>query len=85
MIPPTLFGRNELNPNSKVTSIFCGPNCMAAMNDQSDLFAWGKNKYGSLGLGHENDQHFPLKVSIAAQPFKLSCGFDHSVAYCRPF
>lgn len=85
VIPHTLFGCNELNPKSKVTSISCGANYMAAINDQNDLFIWGKNKFGALGLGHENDQYFPLKVSIGAQPLKLCCGFDHSVAYCKPF
>lgn len=57
---------------------------MAAITDKHDLFIWGKNQFGCLGLGHENDQLFPYKVSIGAHPLKIACGFDHSVAFCKP-
>ena len=32
---------------------------------EGELFAWGKNRVGTLGLAHNKDQFFPFKVSSA--------------------
>lgn len=85
LIPPTLFGKNELNPDCRVTSIACGISHMAAINSDDDLYMWGRNKLGCLGLGHTKDQFFPFKTSIGAKVFKVRCGVDHSLALCKPF
>jgi RCC1-like G exchanging factor-like protein len=61
-IPAPLFGRNEFNPDTKVTSIVGGLSQFAAINNNGDLYIWGRNRFGSLGLGHLNDQYFPIKV-----------------------
>lgn len=74
-----------MNPESRVTSICCGVSHMAAINSDNDLFMWGRNKFGCLGLGHTDDQFFPFKVSVAAKVFKVSCSVDHSLALCKPF
>ena len=62
-IPVTLFGRNEFNPHSKVVSISGGLSQFAAITDSGDLYIWGRNRNGSLGLGHLKDQFFPIKVN----------------------
>lgn len=85
LIPPTLFGRNTFNPETKVTSIDCGMNHFAAINSDQDLFMWGRNKYGCLGLGHQKDQYFPYKASLGAKVLKVSCGADHTIALCKSF
>ncbi|KAG5673979.1 hypothetical protein PVAND_003975 [Polypedilum vanderplanki] len=84
-IPPALFGRNSFNKENRVVSINCGLYQMAAINSDNDLFMWGRNKFGSLGLGHENDQYFPLKSLVGAKVKKILCGVDHSVAICNLF
>lgn len=84
-IPHTLFGRNAFNPELKVISINCGLYHMAAINSDNDLYMWGKNKFGCLGIGHEKDQPFPFKANVAAKVQKILCGVDHSVALARPF
>lgn len=84
-IPATLFGRNEMSPESRVTSIACGINHMAAINSDNDVYMWGRNKLGCLGLGHTDDKYFPLKTSITAKVLKVSCGVDHSLALCKAF
>ena len=61
-IPGPLFGRNEFNPDAKVTSLVGGLSQFAAINNSGDLYIWGRNRFGSLGLGHLNDQYFPIKV-----------------------
>ncbi|XP_014480893.1 PREDICTED: Williams-Beuren syndrome chromosomal region 16 protein homolog [Dinoponera quadriceps] len=84
-IPSTLFGKNIYNRDVKVTKINCGTSQLAALTNSGDLFMWGVNKYGCLGLGHDKDQFFPLKVSVGAQVKKVACGIDHTVALCKPF
>uniref|UniRef100_A0A0C9PLF0 Wbscr16_0 protein n=2 Tax=Fopius arisanus TaxID=64838 RepID=A0A0C9PLF0_9HYME len=85
LIPNTLFGRNVYQKNIKVTQIYAGMNHLGAVTNSGDLYMWGKNKYGHLGLGHQNDQFFPLKVAIGAEVKKVACGVDHTVALCKPF
>lgn len=85
MIPPTLFGNNVYNRNVKVTNIYCGISQLAALTNTGDLYMWGCNKFGSLGLGHTKDQFFPLRVAVGAQVRKVACGVDHTVTLCKPF
>ncbi|KAH0548928.1 RCC1-like G exchanging factor-like protein [Cotesia glomerata] len=85
MIPNTLFGRNPYQPDIKVEKIYCGINYMCAVTNQDELFTWGRNAYGYLGLGHCKDQFFPLKVAVGAKVEKVACGVDHTVALCRAF
>lgn len=84
-IPPPLFGRNEFNPTCTIQKVSCGIGHLAAINNTGDLYTWGRNRQGCLGLGHEKDQHFPLKVSIGAHVLDVACSVDHSVAICKPF
>ena len=41
--------------------IICG--VLFYILDNLELFTWGKNKTGYLGLGHVQDQFFPIKVT----------------------
>ncbi|XP_046362557.2 RCC1-like G exchanging factor-like protein [Haliotis rufescens] len=84
-IPPTLFGRHELQPESKVVDIVCGMGHFVARTDTGDVYTWGKNREGCLGLGKTEDQFFPLKVSMPAEAHTVCCGVDHTVILCRSF
>lgn len=84
-IMPSLFGHSEFSKNCRVISITCGIFHMAAINSDGDLFMWGKNKFGHLGLGHTKDQYFPFKTAVNAKILKVSCGVDHNLAICKPF
>ncbi|XP_014219896.1 RCC1-like G exchanging factor-like protein [Copidosoma floridanum] len=85
LIPKTLFGANPYEPNSKVVKIFCGVSQLGAITNYGHLYMWGRNKFGTLGIGSRNDQYFPLRVSIGALVQKACCGVDHMVALCKPF
>lgn len=85
LIPPTLFGRNAFNLNNRVTSITSGMNHLAAINAENDLFMWGRNKFGCLGLGHQKDQFFPYKTLVGAKVERVACGVDHNIALCKSF
>ncbi|XP_015587442.1 RCC1-like G exchanging factor-like protein [Cephus cinctus] len=85
LIPSTLFGLNAYETNSQVSKIYCGISHLSAVTRTGDLYTWGNNKFGCLGLGHENNQFFPLKVAVGAQVQKVGCGVDHTIAICKPF
>lgn len=84
-LPPALFGRNEFAPNSRVLAVYAGISHMAAVTDEQDVYVWGRNKFGCLGLGNQKDQFFPLKAAVGAKVLKVACGVDHTVAMCRAF
>lgn len=85
MIPETLFGRNELEPNTKVVDIECGLGHFAALSDKGDVYSWGHSRQGCLGLGADENQFFPLKVSLPAEAHTLACGVDHTITLCKSF
>lgn len=83
LLPP-LFGRNDFSNATTVVSIGCGVFHMGAVNSDGDLFMWGKNRFGHLGLGHKKDQFFPFKAAINGKALKVAYGVDHTIALCRP-
>ncbi|XP_064424898.1 RCC1-like G exchanging factor-like protein [Latimeria chalumnae] len=83
MIPPTLFGSSEFNPEIKVVHIRCGLNHFAAINNRGELFAWGKNIRGCLGIGRIDDQYFPWRVTVPGEVVDVACGVDHMVALAK--
>jgi alpha-tubulin suppressor-like RCC1 family protein len=85
LLPPTLFGRNDFNPDAKTTSVHCGVHTNAAINSYGDLYTWGKNSSSCLGLGDWKDQFFPFKVNMGGSVTKISLGIDHSAALCKPY
>ena len=84
-MPPTLFGKNEFNSDVYTTSVYCGVHNCGAVNSYGDLYTWGKNKERCLGLGDHQDQYFPFKVNMGGEVKKVSLGFDHSLALCKPY
>ncbi|XP_073336032.1 RCC1-like G exchanging factor-like protein isoform X2 [Pagrus major] len=83
MIPSRLFGRSEFNPSVAVTRIMCGLNHFAAVTDGGELFVWGKNVRGCLGIGKRDDQFFPWRVTVPGQVVDVACGVDHMVALVK--
>ncbi|KAJ8266529.1 hypothetical protein GJAV_G00131490 [Gymnothorax javanicus] len=83
MIPPTLFGKSEFNPAVCVTQIRCGLTHFAAITDRGELFVWGKNIRGCLGIGKRQDQYFPWRVTVPGQVVDVACGVDHMVALVK--
>nr|CAB3265494.1 Williams-Beuren syndrome chromosomal region 16 protein homolog [Phallusia mammillata] len=78
-IPMTLFGQTNFNPDIKVTQIACGLSHFAAINSSGELFTWGKNKHGCLGLGNSKDHFFPWKVFVGSEVINVKCGVDHTI------
>ncbi|XP_064597362.1 RCC1-like G exchanging factor-like protein [Liolophura sinensis] len=84
-IPDTLFGKHDFNTDSRVSILRSGLSYFAAITSSGDLYTWGKNRGGNLGLGQRNDQFFPFKVSVPAEVGDVRCGVDHMVALCKTF
>ncbi|XP_074661344.1 RCC1-like G exchanging factor-like protein [Tubulanus polymorphus] len=82
-LPEPLFGKSEMYRDRTVTGIYCGLTHFAAINNNNDLYVWGRNKHGSLGLGNMDDQFFPFKVSIPGLVQSVHCGVDHMFALCK--
>lgn len=85
LLPRPLFGAGRFSPDVQVAQLYCGLGHFAAVTDKGDLYTWGKNRNGCLGLGHPLDQYFPFRVSITAEVLKVSCGVDHMAALCRSY
>lgn len=80
-IPETLFGRNPLNPDVKITSVYAGLSHFAAINNKGSLFMWGKNRSGCLGFPHNDNQYFPWIVDVnLSSIWKVSLGIEHTCA-----
>ncbi|XP_065429451.1 RCC1-like G exchanging factor-like protein isoform X5 [Chrysemys picta bellii] len=85
MIPPTLFGLSDFSPDTRVSRIRCGLSQFAALNNRGELFMWGKNIRGSLGIGRMEDQYFPWRVTIPGEVVDVACGVDHMVTLVKSF
>ena len=83
LIPPTLFGFSELNKDVYVTKINCGLGSLAAITNNGELYTWGKNRSGCLGIGCYRDQYFPWKVIIGHEVTNVKMGVDHMVVLSK--
>jgi len=81
---------NQASPR-KVTSsighrravcIACGQTSSVAVLDNGDVFGWGYNGNGQLGLGNNVNQPNPCRVSGLQGAFitKVACGYAHTLA-----
>ena len=46
-----------------VIAVSCGSRHSAAVTNDNNVWSWGWNGYGQLGLGDKNDRHYPTKIS----------------------
>ncbi|XP_060114895.1 RCC1-like G exchanging factor-like protein [Heteronotia binoei] len=83
MIPPSLFGHSDLSPDIRVVRIHCGLSQFAAITNRGELFVWGKNIRGCLGIGRMEDQYFPWRVTVPGEVVDVACGVDHMVTLAK--
>lgn len=77
---PVCLGRLR---KENIVEICCGQHHSVALSRKGDLFAWGHNAFGQLGVGEEtNFRNIPTKV-IHSQEFAIkhvTCGQNHVLA-----
>ncbi|XP_074593164.1 RCC1-like G exchanging factor-like protein [Brevipalpus obovatus] len=83
LIPDPLFGKNEVTPDIHVTNLYASTGHWAAINNKGELFTWGKNRNGVLGLPDKRDRFFPFRVILPIFVKKVSLGPDHSALIGR--
>ncbi|OXA47091.1 RCC1-like G exchanging factor-like protein [Folsomia candida] len=82
-LPPPLFGCNQFSPDVQVVNIAASFMYNAAINSLGDLYTWGQDQNGCLGLGKMKHQYFPLRVGLGGAARKISLGIDHSLVIAR--
>uniref|UniRef100_A0A8C5PTZ4 HECT and RLD domain containing E3 ubiquitin protein ligase 4 n=1 Tax=Leptobrachium leishanense TaxID=445787 RepID=A0A8C5PTZ4_9ANUR len=56
----------------QIVQVACGHHHSLALSKESEVYAWGQNRYGQLGLGHE------LKNEVSPKPIKSLSGIPFS-------
>ncbi|XP_072439989.1 probable E3 ubiquitin-protein ligase HERC3 [Chiloscyllium punctatum] len=67
----------------KIIQVACGNNHSLALTKDGQLFTWGQNTYGQLGLGTKDAcRHIPeLMISLPGMPVaQITAGGEHSFA-----
>ncbi|PWZ11180.1 Ultraviolet-B receptor UVR8 [Zea mays] len=76
---PKLVDATSLE-NKNARSVSCGARHSAIITDEGEVFCWGWNKYGQLGLGDSMDRNVPCSVRVDAyHPLNVSCGWWHTL------
>ncbi len=63
-----------------IASIACGGHHSVAVSLSGAVYAWGRNAHGQLGIGSQEDRHFPTQVrGLRHQDVRrAACGQDHT-------
>ncbi|XP_072035164.1 RCC1 and BTB domain-containing protein 1-like [Amphiura filiformis] len=73
---------SSLLSGRRVVSVACGQTSSLALIDSGEVFGWGYNGNGQLGLGNNVNQPSPCRVSSlqGVVVSQIVCGYAHSMA-----
>ncbi|XP_078415890.1 uncharacterized protein rpgra isoform X2 [Cetorhinus maximus] len=75
----TTFQRVESFTNKrKIKHLAAGSNISAALTENGNLFMWGDNSEGQIGLDSKNNASVPHQVDVGKPICWVSCGYYHS-------
>ncbi|XP_061683885.1 RCC1 and BTB domain-containing protein 2 isoform X1 [Syngnathoides biaculeatus] len=65
-----------------VVNIACGQLCSMAVLDNGEIYGWGYNCNGQLGLGNTGNQQTPCRVAAlqGVKVIQVACGYAHTLA-----
>ena len=66
--------------NEKWILVTCGRDHVLALTENGNVYSWGCNNDGPLGLNHLNSKNIPCKVDSKEIFVSLAAGWCHSVA-----
>ncbi|NXU09441.1 RPGR regulator, partial [Pardalotus punctatus] len=62
----------------KIKQLAAGSYTSAAVTEDGQLFVWGDNSEGQIGLANETSVSVPCKVDVGKPVSSVSCGYYHS-------
>ncbi|KAM8822174.1 RCC1 and BTB domain-containing protein 2 isoform 1-T1 [Synchiropus picturatus] len=65
-----------------VVNIACGQLCSMAVLDNGEIYGWGYNCNGQLGLGNNGNQQTPCRIAAlqGVSVIQVACGYAHTLA-----
>ncbi|XP_027003676.1 RCC1 and BTB domain-containing protein 2 isoform X4 [Tachysurus fulvidraco] len=68
--------------NKVVVNIACGQLCSMAVLDNGEIYGWGYNCNGQLGLGNNGNQQTPCRIAAlqGITIVQVACGYAHTLA-----
>lgn len=66
--------------NSNIIAVCCGESHTLALTASDQIYVWGQNNQGQLGLGHTDTQSSPQKLLLVGNFTNIVCGGNHSIA-----
>lgn len=65
-----------------VVNIACGQLCSMAVLDNGEIYGWGYNCNGQLGLGNNGNQQTPCRIAAlqGVSIVQVACGYAHTLA-----
>lgn len=83
-ISPRLFGETDIGEASgKPRRVEANLLSTAVILDDGLAYAWGRNAFGELGVGHHEVQYYPQQVNVPVPIKQLSLGVDHSACVAQ--
>ncbi|XP_059824223.1 X-linked retinitis pigmentosa GTPase regulator-like isoform X1 [Hypanus sabinus] len=75
----TVFQRLEyFKDKQKIKQLAAGSNISAALTEDGNLFMWGDNSEGQIGLDSESSVSLPHQIDVGKPVSWVSCGYYHS-------
>ncbi|XP_019603579.2 RCC1 and BTB domain-containing protein 2 isoform X3 [Rhinolophus sinicus] len=67
--------------NKVVVNIACGQMCSVAVVDTGEVYVWGYNGNGQLGLGSSGNQSTPCRIAAlqGIRVQRVACGYAHTL------
>ena len=69
---------NRVAAGQRWSLVSSGLDASCALDDGQELYCWGRNEEGQLGLGGTGDRDFPEAVMPATRWSELSFGYEHA-------
>eukprot|EP01130_Rhizamoeba_saxonica_P000570 TRINITY_DN10538_c0_g1_i1.p1 TRINITY_DN10538_c0_g1~~TRINITY_DN10538_c0_g1_i1.p1 ORF type:complete len:407 (+),score=97.61 TRINITY_DN10538_c0_g1_i1:1-1221(+) len=71
---------NVLDLPRDIVSISAGLDHNMALTSDGEVYGWGLNYEGQLGIGNNENVSVPVRISSLQKIRKIECGFDFSMA-----
>uniref|UniRef100_A0A8D3BQR0 RCC1 and BTB domain containing protein 2 n=1 Tax=Scophthalmus maximus TaxID=52904 RepID=A0A8D3BQR0_SCOMX len=68
--------------NKVVVNVACGQLCSMAVLENGEIYGWGYNCNGQLGLGNNGNQQTPCRIAAlqGVNIVQVACGYAHTLA-----